>query len=112
MLIVFLHRRVEWKIGSHAKYVILLKYKKILFIVVALVLSFLCPQLYKSGGHIGFGLSVCMCVCVGGGASRYRLETSCIDSSWKNSRHIFLVFPELSPLVKLLLFDKQGDEIL
>ena len=45
-----------------------------------------------------------MCVCGGGGggggASRYRLETSCMDSSWKNSRRIFLVFPELSPLVK------------
>ena len=63
--------------------------------------------------------SVCLCVCVylvcvcgGGGAWRYRLETSCMDSSWKNSRRIFLVFPELSPLVKLRPFDKQGDEIL
>ena len=55
---------------------------------------------------------VCLCVCVGGEASRYRLETLCMDSSWKNSRHIFLVFPELSPLVKLRPFDKQGDEIL
>ena len=54
---------------------------------------------------------VCLCVCVYG-ASRYRLETSCMDSSWKNSRRIFLVFPELSPLVKLRPFDKQGDEIL
>ena len=44
--------------------------------------------------------------------SRYRLETLCMDSSWKNSRHVFLVFPELSPLVKLRPFDKQGDEIL
>ena len=44
--------------------------------------------------------------------SRYRLETSCMDSSWKNSRRIFLVFLELSPLVKLRPFDKQGDEIL
>ena len=50
---------------------------------------------------------VCMYSC-----SRYRLETSCMDSSWKNSRRIFLVFPELSPLVKLRPFDKQGDEIL
>ena len=55
---------------------------------------------------------VCVCVCVCGGASRYRLETSCMDSSWKNSLRIFLVFPELSPLVKLRPFDKQGDEIL
>ena len=44
--------------------------------------------------------------------SRYRLETSCMDSSWKNSRRVFLVFPELSPLVKLRPFHKQGDEIL
>ena len=37
---------------------------------------------------------VCMCVCVCVyGAWRYRLETSCMDSSWKNSRHLFLVFP-------------------
>ena len=50
---------------------------------------------------------VCMYSC-----SRYRLETSCMDSSWKNRRRIFLVFPELSPLVKLRPFDKQGDEIL
>ena len=58
-------------------------------------------------------VSACPCVCVcGGGASRYRLETSCMDSSWKNRRHIFLVFPELSSLVKLRPFDKQGDEIL
>ena len=52
-----------------------------------------------------------VCVCMYGG-SRYRLETSCIDSSWKNSRRIFLVFPELSTLVKLRPFDKQRDEIL
>ena len=58
---------------------------------------------------------VCVCVCVCGcvcvcmyGASRYRLVTSCMDSSWKNSGRIFLVFPELSPLVKLRPFDKQG----
>ena len=50
---------------------------------------------------------VCMYSCL-----RYRLETSCMDSSWKNRRRIFLVFPELSPLVKLRPFDKQGDEIL
>ena len=33
-------------------------------------------------------VSACPCVCVFVcmyGASRYRLETSCIDSSWKNS---------------------------
>ena len=64
---------------------------------------------------IGFGLSVCMYVCTyvcTYSCSRYRLETSCMDSSWKNSRRVFLVFPELSPLVKLRPFDKQGDEIL
>ena len=71
------------------------------------------PTLKKSGGYIGFGLSVSVWGGEGGwGASRYRLETSCRDSSWKNSRRIFLVFPELSPLVKLRPFDKEGDEIL
>ena len=65
------------------------------------------PPTLKKWGHIGFGLSVCVYSC-----SRYRLETSCMDSSWKNSRRVFLVFPELSPLVKLQPFDKQGDEIL
>ena len=68
------------------------------------------------GGGVGDILvSACPHVCVwggGGGAWRYRLETSCMDSSWKNSRRVFLVFPELSPLVKLRPFDKQGDEIL
>ena len=44
--------------------------------------------------------------------SRYRLESLCMDSSWKNSQRVFHVFPELSPLVKLRPFDKQGDEIL
>ena len=33
------------------------------------------------------------------------LETSCMDSSWKNSRHIFFFF-DLSPLVKLRPFAK------
>ena len=69
------------------------------------------PNFEKVGGHIGFGLSVRMYVCMYS-CSRYRLETSCMDSSLKNSRRIFLVFPELSPLVKLRPFDKQGDEIL
>ena len=35
---------------------------------------------------------VCMYVCVYS-CSRYCLETSCMDSSWKNSRRIFLAFP-------------------
>ena len=65
------------------------------------------PPTLKKWEHIGFGLSVCMI-----GGSRYRLETSCMDSSWKSSQHIFLVLPELSPLVKLRPFDKQRDEIL
>ena len=65
------------------------------------------PPTSKKWGHIGFDLSVCMY-----GGSRYRLETSCMDSSWKNSRLIFLAFPELTPLVKLRPFDKQRDEIL
>ena len=71
------------------------------------------PPTLKKWGHFGFDLSVCGCVCVClYGGSRYRLETSCMDSSWKNSRRIFLVFPELSPLVKLRPFDKQRGEIL
>ena len=52
-------------------------------------------------------VNVCMYSC-----SRYPLETSWMDSSWINSRRIFLVFPELSPLVKLRPFDKLGYEIL
>ena len=64
----------------------------------------LCPNFKKVGDIL---VSACVYSC-----SRYRLETSCMDSSWKNSRGIFLVFPELSPLVKLRPFDKQGDEIL
>ena len=68
------------------------------------------PPTLKEWGTYWFRLvRVCVCTC---GVSRYRLETSCMDSSWKNSRRIFLVFPELSPLVKLRPFDKQGDEIL
>ena len=66
------------------------------------------PTLKKWGGIL---VSACPYVCMYS-CSRYRLETSCMDSSWKNSRRIFLVFPELSPLVKLWPFDKQGDEIL
>ena len=69
------------------------------------------PATLKKWGHIGFGLSACVCVCMYEG-SRYRLETSCMDSSWKNSRRVFLVFPELYPLVKLRPFDKQRDESL
>ena len=72
--------------------------------------SFIMPPTLKKWGTYWFRLVrmyVCMYLC-----SRYRLETSCMDSSWKNSRRIYLVFPELSPLVKLRPFDKQGDEIL
>ena len=69
------------------------------------------PPTLKKWGHIGFGLSICMYVCMYG-ASRYHLESSCMDSSWKNSLRVFLVFPELSPLVKLWPFDKQRDEML
>ena len=68
----------------------------------------LCPNFEKVGDIL---VLVCPYVCVYS-CSRYRLETSCMDSSWKNSRRIFLVFPELSSLVKLWPFDNQGDEIL
>ena len=72
--------------------------------------TFYAPNFEKVGNIL---ISACpyVCLCVYS-CSRYRLETSCIDSSWKISRCIFLVFPELSPLVKLRPFDKQGDEIL
>ena len=66
------------------------------------------PNFQKVGDIL---VSACPYVCMYGG-SRYRLETSCMDSSWKNSQRTFLVFPELSPLVKLRPFDKQRDEIL
>ena len=69
---------------------------------------FYAPNFEKEGGILDLA---CPYVCVYS-CSRYRLETSCMDSSWKNSRHKFLVFPELSPLVKLRPFDKQGDEFL
>ena len=71
-------------------------------------LTFYAPNFEKVGDIL---VSACPCVCVYS-CSRYHLETSCMDSSWKNSRRIFLVFPELSPLVKLRPFDKQEDEIL
>ena len=64
------------------------------------------PNFEKVGDKL---VSACVCVC---GGSRYSLEILCMDSSWKNSRLMFLVFPELSPLVKLRPFDKQRDEIL
>ena len=42
------------------------------------------PQTLKKWGTCWFRLvHVCVCVWGGGGASRYRLETSCTDSSWK-----------------------------
>ena len=49
---------------------------------------------------MGFGLSVCVCVCVYG-ASRYRLETSCMDSSWKNSRRVVCFSMNYLPLLNL-----------
>ena len=73
--------------------------------------SVIMPPTLKKVGDILVSACPCVCVCVYS-CSRYRLETSCMDSSWKNSRQVFLVFPELSPLVKLRPFDKQGDEIL
>ena len=67
---------------------------------------FMPPTLKKWGDIL---VSACPYVCTYS-CSRYRLETSCMDSSWKNSRRIFLVFPELSPLVKLRPFDKPEDQ--
>ena len=53
---------------------------------------------------------VCMCVCIH--VRDIVLKLHVWIPHGKNSRRIFLVFPELSPLVKLRPFDKQGDEIL
>ena len=82
-------------------------------IMVKTVSPLFMPPTLKKWGRILVSACpyVCMYVCMYS-CSRYLLETSCMDSSWKNSRRIFLVFPELSPLVKLRPFDKQGDEIL
>ena len=69
---------------------------------------------FEKVGDILVSDCVCVCVCMYVcmySCSKYRLETSCMDSSWKNSRCIFLVFPELSPLVKLRPFDKQGNAV-
>ena len=85
---------------------------KDVWMIHKVVISCYAPNFEKVGDIL---VSACPYVCMyvrTYSCSRYRLETSCIDSSWKNSRRIFLVFPELSPLVKLRPFDKQGDEIL
>ena len=79
-----------------------------LFVYSGMKININAPNFEKVGDKL---VSACPCVCVYDG-SRYRLKTSCMDSSWKNSRCIFFVFPELSPLVKLWPFDKQRDEIL
>ena len=66
---------------------------------------------FEKVGDILVSACPCVCACVYG-ALRNHLETSYMDSSWKKKQRIFLAFPELSPLVKLWPFDKQGDEIL
>ena len=88
------------------------KMKWVVCLEIEKVNYFYAPNFEKVGDIlVSAGPYVCVCLCVYS-CSRYRLETSCMDSSWKNSRRIFLVFPKLSPLVKLRPFDKQGDEIL
>ena len=70
------------------------------------------PNFKKSGGHIGVSACPCVCVCVWGGGHRdIVLKLHVWIPHGKNSRRIFLVFTELSPLVKLRPFDKQEDEI-
>ena len=77
--------------------------------------TLLCPNFKKVGTcwhhlvrmNVCMYVCVCVCVCVCMyvcmyGVSRYRLETSCMDSSWENNG--MLIFPELSPLVKLFNF--------
>ena len=54
------------------------------FIVIAF---FYAPNFEKVGDILVSAcpcVCLCVCVCVYG-ASRYHLETSCMDSSWKNS---------------------------
>ena len=80
--------------------------RHILFLIL-LSLSYYAPNFEKVGTY-WFRL-VRMYVRMYG-ASRYCLETSCMDSSLKNSRRVF--FSELSPIVKLRPFEKQRDEIL
>ena len=76
------------------------------------------PTLKKWGGGGGILVSacpyvrtyVCMYVCIH--VRDIVLKLHVWIPHGKNSRRIFLVFPELSPLIKLRPFDKQGDEIL
>ena len=58
------------------------------------------PPHFKKSGDILVSACpyVCMYVCMHS-CSRYRLETSCMDSSLKNSRRIFLVFLNYLPLL-------------
>ena len=75
------------------------------------VCNFYAPNFEKVGTYWFRLVRMYVYVCMYGG-SRYGLETSCMDSSWKNNWRIFLVFPELSPLVKFRPTDKKRDEIL
>ena len=82
---------------------------RLLMALMTEVLFYYAPNFEKVGTYWLRLVRMYVCMYVG---SRYHLETSCMDSSWKNSRRIFLVFPELSPLVKIRPFDKQRDELL
>ena len=66
------------------------------------LISFCTPNIEKVGSIL---VSACLYVCIGHRDIVLKLR-SCLDSSWKNSRHIF--FFALSPLAKLRLFEKQG----
>ena len=117
--------KASWahRTGENEKKKIIIKLKKIgpnvecvcsKLMLTSPINTLIMPPTLKTWGTYWFRL-VRMYVCVYVymySCSRYRLETSCMDSSWENSRPIFLVFPELFPLVKLRPFDKQRDEIL
>ena len=55
--------------------------------------NFYAPNFEKVGTYWFLLVRMYVCMCMYGG-SRYGLETSRMDSKWKNSRRILLVFPE------------------
>ena len=62
------------------------------------------PNFEKVGDML---VSACPCVCMCG-ASRYRLETSCMDSSWKNRDTKFWFSLNYLPLLNYGLLTNKG----
>ena len=83
----------------------MVKFKKKIHMIMPLTLK-------KWGTYWFLRVRLCVCVCVCIHVQDIVLKLHVWIPHGKNSRRIFLVFPELSPLVKLRPFDKQGDEIL